>query len=91
MKPGSARGQVPTAWRLVDIKADPKRASFTYQSIAGSSLPHGDAKTSARESSGNLPGKIRAAGDFGLWPAVGIGFTISAPARFRQRTPSRRS
>jgi transposase len=31
MKLGSARSQVPTAWRLVDIKVDPKRASFTYQ------------------------------------------------------------
>jgi hypothetical protein len=31
MKLGSARSQVPTAWRLVDIKVDPKRASFTYR------------------------------------------------------------
>jgi transposase len=31
MKLGSARSQVPTAWRLVDIKVDRKRASFTYQ------------------------------------------------------------
>jgi len=31
MKLGSARSQVPTAWRLIDIKVDPKRASFTYQ------------------------------------------------------------
>jgi len=31
MKLGSARSQVPTAWRLVDIKVDRKRAGFTYQ------------------------------------------------------------
>jgi hypothetical protein len=31
MKLGSARSQVPTAWRIVDIKVDPKRASLTYQ------------------------------------------------------------
>jgi transposase len=31
MKLGSARSQTPTAWRLVDIKVDPKRASFTYR------------------------------------------------------------
>jgi hypothetical protein len=30
MKLGSARSQAPTAWRLVDIKVDPKLASFTY-------------------------------------------------------------
>jgi transposase len=31
MKLGSARSQAPTAWRIVNIKVDPKRASFTYQ------------------------------------------------------------
>jgi transposase len=31
MKLGSARSQTPTAWRLVDIKVDPKRASFTFR------------------------------------------------------------
>jgi transposase len=30
MKLGSARSQAPTAWRLVNIKVDPKLASFTY-------------------------------------------------------------
>jgi transposase len=30
MKLGSARSQAPTAWRLVDIKVDPKLASFAY-------------------------------------------------------------
>jgi len=30
MKLGSARSQAPIAWRLVDIKVDPKLASFTY-------------------------------------------------------------
>ena len=31
MKLGSARSQAPTAWRLVDIEVDRKRASLTYR------------------------------------------------------------
>jgi Transposase DDE domain len=31
MKLGSARSRAPTAWRLVDVKVDPKIASFAYK------------------------------------------------------------